>query len=70
MKKKIIITLFLFALAGAGLFAFYQYMVKTRNAIDKLIQEKKMINVLVAGSIDPEKRKHEFYSIFSINPDN
>jgi hypothetical protein len=49
---------------------FYFYRISTRNAVEKMAQNKKMINILVEGSNTYNDNKHKFYSIVSINPDN
>lgn len=54
----------------AVLFIYHCYGMKTRNAIDRMIQKKKIINILVAGSNTPRDHKHKFFAIVSINPDN
>jgi hypothetical protein len=46
------------------------YGMKTRNAVEKLIQKKKIINILVAGSNKYNDHKHQFFAIVSINPEN
>ncbi len=49
---------------------FYFYRISTRNAIEKMYQNKKMINILVEASNVYNDNKHKFYAIVSINPDN
>ncbi|MDY6935844.1 MAG: LytR C-terminal domain-containing protein [Spirochaetota bacterium] len=52
------------------LFILYYNSIFARNSIEKLIQNKKMINVLIAGSNVFNDNKHQFYGILSINPEN
>ncbi len=60
--------------AGAGVLVLlggiYLFRVSTRNAVEALAQNKKMINILVAGSNVYRENKHRFFAILSINPDN
>ncbi len=70
MKKKIIVAVIIFSLASVLLFVFYHYIIRSRNAVEKLIQEKKMINIVVAGAGTYKDNKHRFYAMVSINPDN
>lgn len=48
----------------------YVYRMYTRNAVDVLAQNKKMINVLIEGSNAYHDNRHSFYAILSVNPDN
>jgi len=48
----------------------YAYRITTRNAIEALAQNKKMINILVAGSNVYRDNKHRFFAVLSINPEN
>ncbi|HSV98384.1 MAG TPA: LytR C-terminal domain-containing protein [Spirochaetota bacterium] len=56
------------ALALLGIVYFYR--ISTRNAVETLAQNKKMINVLIAGSNAYRDNKHRFFAILSINPNN
>ena len=49
---------------------YYCYSMRTRNAVDNLIQQKKIINILVAGSNRFSDHRHKFFSIVSINPES
>ena len=42
---------------------------RTRNAVERFIENGKMINVLIAGSNTYNKNKHVFYAILSCNPE-
>lgn len=68
MKKKIIIIAAclgaLIVLAGGG----YIYHMSSRNAVDVLVQKKKLINILVAGSNSYHENRHRFYCLVTINP--
>lgn len=48
----------------------YIYRMYTRNAVDVLAQNKKMINILIEGSNSFHDNRHSFYAIMSVNPDN
>ncbi len=70
MKRKII---FLAAVTSAALLIlliFHLYNLKTRNAVDELIGQKRMINILVAGSNKDNNNRHSFFAIFSMNTEN
>lgn len=56
------------ALALLGI--IYAYRISTRNAIEVLAQNKKMINILIAGSNVYRDNKHRFFAVLSINPEN
>ncbi len=49
---------------------YYCNAVRSRNAVEKLIQNKKIINILVAGSNRYNDHKHRFFAIVSINSEN
>lgn len=70
MKKKILLTLAGFLFVSIILGIIYLYQSKTRNAVETMIAEKKIINVLVAGSNVYNENRHNFYMIASINPEN
>lgn len=70
MKRKVMIAGIAVLLTAVSLLVYYCYGVKTRNAVEKLIQKKKIINILVAGSNKDVDHKHKFFAILSINPDN
>ena len=57
-------------LAAVSLLIYYCHGIQTRNAVEKLIQKKKIINILVAGSNKDNGHKHKFFAIVSINPEN
>ena len=57
-------------LALVALLIYHCHGVRSRNAVDTLIQKKKIINILVAGSNRPNDHKHKFFAIVSINPEN
>ncbi len=70
MKKKFI-TLGIVFFSILGLLLLYRfYSLSTRNVVEKLIAQKRMINILVAGSNTYNENKHNFVSIVSINPEN
>jgi anionic cell wall polymer biosynthesis LytR-Cps2A-Psr (LCP) family protein len=70
LKRKILILGAAVMLAGISLTIYYCYNIRTRNAVENLIQQKKIINILVAGSNVFKDHKHKFFSIISINPEN
>ncbi len=70
MKRKVFIAGTVLLLALVSLLVYYCHGVRTRNAVEKLIQKKKIINILVAGSNRDNDHKHKFFAIVSINPEN
>ena len=67
MKKKILIALsIIFVLITVFIYNYYN--LKTRNEVERLINEKRMINILLAGSNDQNRNRHGFFSLISINP--
>jgi anionic cell wall polymer biosynthesis LytR-Cps2A-Psr (LCP) family protein len=70
LKRKVLIfgTIILLAFISAGI--YYCHGRRTRNAVEELIQKKKIINILVAGSNTYNAHKHKFFAIISINPEN
>lgn len=48
--------------------AVYLYRMSSRNAVDVLVQKKKLINILVAGSGSYRENRHRFYCLLTINP--
>ncbi|MFC1669992.1 LCP family protein [Spirochaetota bacterium] len=69
-KKKIIIISVVLVAALIVIFIYNNYKLSTRNAIEKLVLDKKLINIIVAGSNRYDNNKHKLYLIVSINPDN
>ena len=69
MKKKFILVIVLVSVLAVVL-AYNYYAMRTRNAVEELIRDKKMINILVAGGNEYNKNRHRFLSIVSINPIN
>ncbi len=70
MNRKIVIPAAVVFLLLASLAVYYCHGIRTRNAVESLIQQKKMINILVAGSNAFKDHKHNFFAILSINPEN
>lgn len=70
MKNRIFIVVSILLLVLAVLAGIYFYQIKTRNAVEQLAEEKKMINILLAGNNEYRERTFSFYAIVSINPEN
>ena len=70
MKKKLAILAVAAACIILIIFSINSYMKKTRNAVENLAREKKLVNVLIAGSNKYRERRHSFFCVLSINPDN
>jgi len=70
VKKKIIIAVVLFITALIVLFFYSCYRTKTRNSVETLVRNKKIINIFVTGSNVFRENSHRFFCIISINPDN
>ncbi len=70
MKKKIFTAFAVIGALAVALFVYRYYYLVTRNIVDSLIAQKRMINILVVGSNVYRDNKHRFYSIMSVNPDN
>lgn len=70
MKKKIIIAVLFVIIALISLTAYRYYYLITRNIVDALIAQKRLINILVAGSNVYRDNRHRFYCIVSVNPEN
>lgn len=70
MKKKILI-----AAGGVAVFllivvAVHYRTLSTRNTVQALVQEKRMINILIAGSNSYNRNMHRFFALVSVNPVN
>ena len=63
MTKKAVITgvAALLLLGGATIYRFY--FMRARNAVEDLIQRKKIINILIAGGNAESENKHSFYAV-------
>ena len=70
MKKKLIIIAVVLIVLGLVSGALYLYQIKTRNAVNELVANKKIINVLLSGVNSYKERKFDFFAILSLNPDN
>ncbi len=70
MKKKIAILAGVAAAVFLVLMVLHFYERSTRNAVEKLAKEKKLVNILIAGSNVYRERCHSFFSILTINPEN
>lgn len=68
--KKIYFLVGFFILILSFFTLLYYHRVSTRNAVHLLAQEKKMINILIAGSNKFNNNRHRFFGILSINPVN
>jgi hypothetical protein len=49
---------------------WYAYRITTRNAVQVLAQNRKLINILVMGSNVFHDNKHRFFAVVSVNPEN
>jgi anionic cell wall polymer biosynthesis LytR-Cps2A-Psr (LCP) family protein len=54
----------------AAVSSMYVYRVLTRNAVQILYSEKKLINVLIAGTNSAKTNKFDFFAIATVNPAN
>jgi anionic cell wall polymer biosynthesis LytR-Cps2A-Psr (LCP) family protein len=70
LNRKIVIPGAAVLLVIVSLAVYYCHGLRTRNAVERLVQQKKIINILVAGSNAFKEHKHNFFSILSINPEN
>jgi len=70
LRRRVFIIACAAFVALVALLVYHCHGMKTRNAVDQMIQKKKIINILVAGSNKPNDHKHKFFAIISINPDN
>jgi polyisoprenyl-teichoic acid--peptidoglycan teichoic acid transferase len=71
VNKKYIKTGFvILSVFVAFMIVYGIYNKYTRNAIEVLVSQKKMINILLEGSNVYHDNRHSMYAIASINPDN
>lgn len=70
MKKKFTLIAVILASVLTVLIGYNIYTLRTRNVIESLIAQKRMINILIAGSNTYNNNHHRFCSILSINPEN
>lgn len=70
MKRRYLVIATAVMLLLVVVFVYYCNNVRNRNAVEKLIQNKKIINILVAGSNRYNDHKHKFFAIVSINTEN
>lgn len=70
MKRKVIIIVSLIMVAVTAMVVYHLMSMRTRNAVEELIQKKRIVNILVAGSNRFNDHRHQFFSIVSINPEN
>lgn len=70
MKRNVFIGIIAVLLIILIITGVYFYRIRTRNAIEVLVQKNKLINILVAGNINDTEDTNPFYSIISINPEN
>ena len=70
MKKKIIILVVSSFIILLILLGYKQYISRTRNVIENLIENNQLINIMIAGSNVYNDRKHNLYAILSISPEN
>ncbi len=70
MKKKLVLSGLALAVLAGALLSYRYYYLLTRNVIDALVAQKRMIHVLVAGSNSFNNNRHRFCGIAAINPEN
>ncbi|MBN2079179.1 MAG: LytR C-terminal domain-containing protein [Spirochaetes bacterium] len=70
MKRKIFIIIVMLVVAVTALVVYHFMSMRARNAVEELIQKKRIINILVAGSNRFNDHRHSFFSVVSINPEN
>jgi anionic cell wall polymer biosynthesis LytR-Cps2A-Psr (LCP) family protein len=70
LNRKVLISGAAILLVFTSLVLYYCHSIRSRNAVENLIRQKKIINILVAGSNKFKDHKHNFFSIVSINPEN
>jgi len=69
LKKKIVIASVTVVVMLVVL-GIYYYKLNNRNAVEVMVADGKIINILVAGSNKEKSAKFNFYSVISINPEN
>lgn len=70
--KRVLIPVAL-VLAGCLLvsgFIYHRYTISKRNIVDELVEQKSLINILVAGGNRFNGNRNRFYAVVSINPEN
>lgn len=70
MKRKVLIAGTIALLALVAILIYYFCGMRTRNAVETLIRNKRIINILVAGNNAYNDHMHKFFAIVSINPEN
>ncbi|TFH42765.1 MAG: LytR family transcriptional regulator [Chrysiogenales bacterium] len=70
MKRRTLIIGAALLLVLMSVFLYRFCGMRARNAVEQLIQEKRIINILVAGSNKFRDHRHTFFAVVSINPDN
>jgi anionic cell wall polymer biosynthesis LytR-Cps2A-Psr (LCP) family protein len=70
LKKRIVTITAAAAVIIAALVIYNAHSIYTRNVIDNLVSQKRMINILIAGSNAFNNSRHRFYGIVSVNPEN
>ena len=69
MNKKIIPISIILGIIIIIFSIFQLYKKSNRNIIEILAENRKMINILIAGSNVYNQNKHDFYAVFSYNPE-
>jgi len=70
VKKILVISLASLAVLAVLLLVYYNYKIVNRNTVEILVNEKKMINILIAGASAYRDDRYSFFAVMSINPEN
>ena len=70
MKRNVILICIIATIVVAAITSMHVYRVLNRNAVEILYSEKKLINVLIAGTNSARANKFNFFAIAAINPAN
>ena len=70
MKKKLLTVLVVCAVLLGALTVYSLLSRSRRNTVDELIVDKKLINVLIAGSNVYNNNTHRFFAVVTVNPVN
>jgi anionic cell wall polymer biosynthesis LytR-Cps2A-Psr (LCP) family protein len=69
LKKNVILICSIAIILIICVSVIHVYGVITRNAVEKLYSEKKLINVLIAGTNSKKTSKFNFFAIATFNPE-
>jgi anionic cell wall polymer biosynthesis LytR-Cps2A-Psr (LCP) family protein len=70
LKKRAFLAISASVIILGVIIIHHFYISSTRNSVERLAHDKKLINIFLAGNNEYRDGRHKFFAVLSINPEN